>query len=369
MTRLLGLTSSTYLAALVIFALTGFVVLSSLLPQESGASLAQIEAWQRTHSFAASLARPLGLFHAFSSWPFLGLLVVLSLNLAACTLSRVLSFWSKSRSLSLAGSIVLHAGLLAIVCGGAITAAYGFDGTVAVTEGQGVDLSFGSGFLRLQSGPLSSPASLPRMRLTLRRFDPVRSAGKETAFNSTIDIQPTGGEVESRRISVNRPAAVSGYGITQADYGYSPLISLSTREGRLGEAFVALKSFREGQEPRFEDFIDVPGLRSRLLMRLLPSPQGGSAGKVLSLRLLEEGGKTRRAKSIRLGEEAAVGAVRVDFRDLRYWSAYRMRRDPGMPVVYAGFLVCLIGVALRYWPAVWPRRSREDERQREITGQ
>ncbi|RJQ51953.1 MAG: hypothetical protein C4521_11215 [Actinobacteria bacterium] len=317
--------SSTRLAVFLVAALVLLVLLGALMPR----------------------------FGVFSSIPFSIVLLALTLNLLACTVSRLLEGWreqGRRPPVVLWGSVVLHTGLLFILAGGLLTAAFHLDGTVAMTVGQSVDLSKESGFLRLQRGLLSAPGSLPPLTMKLESFEPRFTRGSPVAFDSIVLLGLGRGRVR-RRVEVNRPAGAQGYAITQAEYGYSPRIALELDGRPLGDAFVALRSRRAPSGPVYEDFVTAPGLEDRLILRVFPSEgkaSGGTEAGFLTARLESGGGRTQRR--IEMGGSARVGRLTVRFVELRYWSAYRIRSDAGLPVVYAGFIVCLLGAILRYLP-------------------
>lgn len=351
--------ASTWLTVFLVLALIGLSLAGTALPQESATAPAALAQWQEEHGLVTFVAKPLGLFRTFSSWLFVAALALIALNLVACTLDRMVRLTGRGLPMTsiLSGSLILHVGLLAVLTGGVVTAAYRFDARIVVTEGQMLDLGVPEGYVRLDRGPLAQQTALPRVKVGLDTFEPTYRAGQPVRFDSRLTARVRRA-VRHPRVQVNRPAEVEGFGITQADFGYSPNLFVTDAGGRpLVDAYVALTSRRTATGTVFEDFVTAPNMevfmlrvypdvlvRNKRYVSRSPEPKNPA----LSVRLMGPGGTTRRQALLKRGEEAVLGDYHVTFRDLRYWSAFRVTRDPGMPIVYAGFGVCLLGLLMRY---------------------
>lgn len=353
--------TSTWLAAVLILCVAVIATIGSLLPQVAVTSPEALAAWQSGHPGITAVARPLGLFGAFSSWPFIVLLAALALDLAACTIDRFVRIGRPKAfpRFPLLGSLLLHLGLLALLAGGVLTAAYRFDGTAVATEGQVVNLGVPQGYVRLSRGPLAQRQAPPQVELELEGFRPTYRSRVPTRFTSDIVLRSPDGGARRVGVGVNRPETIRGFAVTQADFGFSPDLLVADADGRpIVDALVALSSRRTGTETVYEDFIPMPGTEDRIMLRVYPdvSRRGGRGGSAspepkdpaLWARLVNRAGVTRDEALLKPGKEATLAGYRVIFRDLRYWSAFRIAKDPGLPVVYGGFVVCLIGLVLRY---------------------
>ena len=75
----------------------------------------------------------LGLNRLYSTWWFVGLLLLFAANTAAC------AFWKRRFSLRMLGSMLAHASILFIVAGVIVRGLVGVDGTLTIAEGETVD--------------------------------------------------------------------------------------------------------------------------------------------------------------------------------------------------------------------------------------
>jgi hypothetical protein len=123
------------------------------------------------------------------------------------------------------------------------------------------------------------------------------------------------------------------------------------------DAHVALRSHHgPGEEARYEDVFAIPGTGLEVEGRLYPDmviENGKMATKsplaenpVLSLKVKESGREIFNG-SVRQGEDVEFGNFLLSFSGLRYWSSFRVVRDMGVPVVYAGFGTCILGLLMR----------------------
>lgn len=371
---LLRLSASTPLAVVLVAALVVLSVAGAALPQESAIGAPALAQWQRQHTLVSAVARPLGLFHAFSSWPFIVALALLAFNLVACTVDRLMRRRATMTAV-FGGSLLLHVGLLVVLGGGLVTSAYRFDGTIVATEGQVLDMAVPQSYMHLSRGPLARQAPLPQIKLGLEKFKPSYVSGMATRFDSELRAGTGKGRLRHLAVRVNHPAAVDGFAVTQSDFGYSPDLLVTTAPGRpIIDAYVALTSRRTQEETIYEDFVVIPGIKGRMMLRVYPdfvmregrhtSASAEPRSPVLWVRLVNPDSVTRRQVLLKPGQDAAIGGFHIVFRDLRYWSAFRVARDPGMPVVYAGFLICITGLIARYVrldPGAIPRGNRDTD--------
>ena len=353
--------ASVRLAVLIVVGLILVSLAGTLLPQASTLPETDLNVWRIGHPLTSAVADRLGLFRAFSSWLFIGLLAALSVSLVACTADRVASRRrSRAGGRALVGSLVLHAGLLVVLAGGVVTAGYRFDGTVLATEGQVLDLS-GDAYLRLVEGPFLAEKTRPAVTLELESFAPRYQGPTPVALDSTLRVRSGDGRERTVTVQVNRPVRFDGLVFTQAGHGFSPSVVVVSPQGvPVVDAFVALRSQRGSDQATYEDYVDAPGLPNRLVLRVFPdlSLEDGRPvsrsfvprNPFLLARFVDRRGETISQTLVRLGESAELGGFNVTFRDLRYWSAFRVTRDVGRFVVFAGFGLCLLGAVIRYLP-------------------
>ena len=155
---LLRLLSSSKLALLLVFLIIILSLAGTFLPQEGKFKPEELTQWQAEHQIITSLFRPLGLFRAFYSIPFLTVIVLLGINTLTCTLRRFfkqggLSAFKGPESLQNTGFIAIHLSLILVFGGGFWSAASRLDGYIILTEGQSFREEHNS-YLKISEGPL-----------------------------------------------------------------------------------------------------------------------------------------------------------------------------------------------------------------------
>lgn len=148
----------------------------------------------------------LDLTDLYHSWSFTGLLILLGLSLAVCSLRR----WSMN--LKTLGSIAVHVGLLLIITGGFIKHVAGVEGVVELQEGEQTS--------RLNVSETQTQ-ELP-FAVQLEDFHLQRYPGNPAVvseFVSRIRLLSLGEHTEAA-VRVNHPIAHRGFRIYQL--GYNP---------------------------------------------------------------------------------------------------------------------------------------------------
>lgn len=161
-----------------------------------------------------------------------------------------------------------------------------------------------------------------------------------------------GGERATTRI--NRPLWVGPATFLRlAGFGYAPRYELSDRRGEvLDSAFVKLNLFPPGQRDQFR----IPGYPHRLYLEVLPDyvDDGGRAA-TRSLNLVRPAtelqvyrGRLDLGGGLLVGDEGhEYEGLTLSFPEIRYWGEFSIVTDPGVPLLFLGYLVALAGLALK----------------------
>jgi len=225
------------------------------------------------------------------------------------------------------GPLLVHAGLVVLMVGASW-------GSLA---GQRLERFLAPGnVLELMNSRGQSQVSV-----TLEEFGIARDpAGRPEQFHSRLRLLPGGeetprGEAEVREISVNHPLRYQGMTVYQADWA---LAALQVQLGRSPVLELPLQSF--------------PQLGEQVWGIVLPTRPDGSNPVLLALSS-EQGPVTAySAEAEELGSLIPGGeAVEIEGIPLRIAgvvpaSGLLLKRDPGVPLVYAGFAIALAGGAL-----------------------
>ena len=220
------------------------------------------------------------------------------------------------------GPLLVHTGLVLLLIG----AAWG------ALSGQRLERFLAPG----RSLDLLDPAGANRLSLTLEQFSITRDpAGRPEQFQSTLTLSPPGKEEELRTISVNHPLRYQGMTVYQADWS---LAAITVQIGRSPMLQLPLSTF--------------PELGDQIWGLVLPTRPDGSEPVFLStsseqgpVQVFDANGAL--LSNLRPGGEGAdVRGLPLRVIDILPASGLLLKRDPGVPLVYAGFAITLLGGAL-----------------------
>ncbi|NET10093.1 MAG: cytochrome c biogenesis protein [Symploca sp. SIO2B6] len=327
----------------------------------------------------------LGLDHVYRTWWFLSLLIFFGASLTACTFTRQLpslksaqrwSFYQKPqqfKKLALSaeipngqidqvtqylqqrryrifqgentlyarkgitgriGPILVHASML-IVLGGSIWGAMtGFFAQELIVSGETAPIQN-----ILDAGPWAAPQIPKDWAVKVNRFwidyDP---SGRIDQFYSDLSvINQTGEEVDQDVIYVNHPLKYHGVTLYQTDWGVAaiqvhinnspvlqlPMTQLDTKgQGRLWGTWVPTKpDLSEGVAVVAKD------LQGTVLVY-------DTSGRLVEI--LREGATTS-LNNVNITLDAILGSTGL-----------QIKADPGIPIVYTGFALLMIGVIMSY---------------------
>ena len=326
-----------------------------------------------------------GLDHVYRTWWFLSLLVLFGASLTACTFTRQLpslksaqrwSFYKKPRQfqkLALSaelpsvpleqvadyltqknyrifqegdtfyarkgivgriGPILVHASMLIVLVGSIWGAMTGFFAQEMIASGQVAPVQN-----VLDAGPWAAPQIPRSWAVQVNRFwidyDP---SGRIDQFYSDLSIvDETGAELDQDVIYVNHPLKYRGVTLYQTDWAIAaikvhinkspilqlPMAKLDTKgQGRLWGTFVPTK-------PDMSTGVAVVAkdLQGTVLVY-------GADGNLIDI--------------LREGSSVQVGDVTIALDELVGSTGLQIKADPGIPLVYTGFGLLMVGVVMSY---------------------
>ena len=217
------------------------------------------------------------------------------------------------------GPLLVHTGLVLLLIG----AAWG------ALAGQRIERFLAPG----RSLDLLDPAGENRLSLTLNDFTIERDpAGRPEQFSSDLTLSPSGDSQDKRTISVNHPLRYRGMTVYQADWS---LATITVQIGRSPQLQLPLNTY--------------PELGDQIWGLVLPTRPDGSEPVFLStgseqgpVQVFDASGSL--ITNLRPGGDGAeVKGLPLRVVDIMPASGLLLKRDPGVPLVYAGFAITLLG--------------------------
>jgi len=193
-----------------------------------------------------------------------------------------------------------------------------------------------------------------QLSVTLEQFGIERDpAGRPEQFRSRLKLEPGGSEPTERAISVNHPLRFQGMTVYQADWA---LAAVQLQLGQSPILELPLQSFPQLGEQVWGIVLPTRPDGSNPVLLALSSEQGpvtAYSADAEVLGTLAPGGDPVEIQGIPLRIAAVVPA-----------SGLLLKRDPGVPLVYAGFAIALAGGGLsliatrQLWAIAEPERGK-----------
>jgi cytochrome c biogenesis protein len=382
-------------------------LLGTIIPQQEAA-----EAFSaRLHPALLAVFQTFQLFNVYNSAWFIVLLVLLAVNLIACSLDRFPAAWRQFRggaapdgterladlpperivatdrpaaeevsrlqalllkrfrrvekvetplgfvlaggkgAFSRFGVYVVHLGVLLLIAGGLAGAVFGVKGYVEIAEGETSNmLAFRGG-----KSPQSLPFSIRCDRFTVEFYDD----GAPKVFRSDLTFLKDGKIVRQGALLVNHPIAFGGLRFYQASYGLLPgdLLTLSCvggdgkasdREVAVGDRFALPGGEGEVEIIRSEN--DLMRLGPAVKLSVV-SPRGEVQFWVFE--------NIERIKEANPGVLAQVPMMNpalfapylfsMQKKGERFYTVLQAARDPGVPLVAGGAVLLIVGLMVTFF--------------------
>lgn len=255
------------------------------------------------------------------------------------------------------GSMVLHASLLVLVAGGALTAVTSFRGEMALTDGQ-VVIDAADAYIAVLDTPELGPAfsgariALDETRVGYQKGEVVSAIAKMRGIDSE-------GRLVSKDVRVNHPLDVGGKSYLILNSGYAIAITVDTSAtGAVPRVLRLAEETPYGWRDRLElpPTADGRNAELRFLATPVPVPEGARIpvekfaldDPRLRVKLVIDGQEVWEGP-VKPGETAQLGpGIALTFEGMRLWDKFLVRGEPARWVSYVGFWMAVIGAAVRF---------------------
>lgn len=383
--------ASIKLAVVVLLLLAITSVIGTLIPQNADPS-AYVRAYGE---FTYRLMSIFDIFNMYYSWWFQALIGIIIINITICTIKRWPAIWKivsatklktgglkkkkplsdfsdprspeklksiyqshlekKYRSLRVdsdgsgfqlttekgrwtrVGVPTIHLSIVVILAGALMGSFFGFDGFVNIPEGE----SATSIRLRNSNATFSLDFEVRCDDFDVSFYD----SGSPKEFKSSLAILENGQTVVEKKIIVNDPLRYKGINFFQSSYGPMPPKEIQIRFTHAADGRKESHKLSIGQsidlpegagkftlQTHSQDFMFRGRPVGEALLGILDKPEKEPQQIALPLRF-PSFDKMRRGEWI----------ISVDGYDEAYYTGLQVTKDPGVPVVYTGFVLLIIG--------------------------
>ncbi|HHP7236762.1 MAG TPA: cytochrome c biogenesis protein ResB [Desulfobacterales bacterium] len=261
------------------------------------------------------------------------------------------------------GVYIVHSSVVLLLIGGLIGSLFGFEGYVNIAEGESVNQ------IRLRN---RNAAVTLDFAIRCDDFDvSFYESGMPKEYRSRLTILEQGEPVLQKDIVVNQPLRYRGINIFQSSYGELPGASAAppenftlsftsketgmiySRKASIGQKITLPEELGELEIKGFVPAYDFRGTDlGATLVGTLIQPDGGEAEIVLPLRFpsfdkMSPMFNPNRSDAVFITVESIE--ERQDNTGKRYFTGLQVTRDPGVPVVYAGFILMILGFIVTFF--------------------
>jgi len=242
------------------------------------------------------------------------------------------------------GVYAVHLSIIFMVAGGLTGSIFGFDGYVNIPEGEATNTIL-----------LQNQHSEVQLDFEIKcndfEFTLYEDSGMPKEYRSSLSIIRDNQTVAEKDIVVNDPLRFEGINIFQSSYGKMPATKLNVTFTETASGLVYNKEATMG-EP-----VAIPGNAGTLIVedfRPNFSFRGVNLTNVFLCRLIPTEGEPRhimipadfpRFDAMRQGDFV----ISIADADFKYYTGLQVTKDPGVPMVYAGFLLMIIGCYITFF--------------------
>lgn len=328
----------------------------------------------------------LGLDHVYRTWWFLALLILFGSSLTACTFKRQLpalrwfsrtwNFYTQPRQfqkfalsaefdrgsldqviplleqrryrifqqddslyahkgiVGRIGPIVVHVGILVILLGGIGGALTGFMAQEMIPSGRTFQITNIT-----DAGPFAAPQFPKDWSVKVNRFwiDYLPDGNIDQFYSDMTVLDKDGKEVKRKTIHVNEPLRYRGVTLYQANWAIAGIQVKLNNSPIFQLPMAPLDTGGKGQlwgtwMPTKPDLSDGVSLVAKDLQGMVLVYD--MTGKLVS--------------TVRAGMSTEVNGITLKVLDLIGSTGLQIKADPGIPLVYAGFALLMLGVVMSY---------------------
>lgn len=241
------------------------------------------------------------------------------------------------------GVYVVHTSLLFLMIGALIGAVFGFKANLNLDEGKSADTAIHQG----NKNPIFLGFTIRCNDFNVKFYD----TGAPEEYKSNLTIIENGKEVLTRDIFVNHPLSYKGINIFQSSYGAAPpqsaTIEVTGANNQQPETIV----IKIGEEILLSDGITIFKMEGSI-------PHfdfnGNDLGQAFIGRITEKNGKSYQIRlplKFPTFDKMRKGSFTFAIKGIeqKHYTGLHITKDPGLWYVYAGFVLMIIGCWITFF--------------------
>lgn len=256
------------------------------------------------------------------------------------------------------GVYIVHLSVLIILVGAIIGSLWGFEAFVNIEEGTQADTIF----LRKNHSPKKLNFSIRCEKFEVEFY----KNGTPKEYRSHLSFIKNGSIIKKGVLRVNHPMEFQGITFYQASYGNIPGSSavITLRKNNEMEKVISLKKGKPVPIPGSSAFVELLDIRDSFMNLgpavLLRITRGDNSKRMWLFKhekMIKERipGLFERFETLNPSSFKPYHLSLKDF-ETKYYTGLQANKDPGVPVVWAGFLLIVIGCILTFFTShqrVW----------------
>lgn len=243
------------------------------------------------------------------------------------------------------GLLVLHLGLVSTLLGIGINYLWGGQGFLQLGVDQEKPLVW-SMLRNWRGGPLlkqwDSGYIVKLLNIEIEMKD-----GKAYNKSGLLQYRNRQDQISQRPVSFVQPLELEDTRLWVKERGFAPVLDWGNELMQWG-----IQTQRLGEQEIYRDQMTKNGYN--FVGEYFPGGQDGRQGKLL---LRVRGANGEQAYTLFPGDSFMVGKQRVYWQDTSYWMVLTVTIQPGLPLVWNGAVLIIIGCTWYYLPLLWKREK------------